>query len=177
MKNKGFENVSKTIEQTMEVLPGGTRRLAAQLSTSVDLCYLWEVLTSYNKLSEFIPNLLSSEVLSRVENEIYIKQIGSQEFLGFDFSAEVFIKLIEDRKNALLTFSLVKGDFRRFEGSWKIRECSSGNGSSLIYELVVQGCFGMPVTLIEKHLKKNLTTNLLAVEKAALEISGKKEEK
>ena len=170
MKNKG----SNTIEQTMEVLPAGTRRLAAQLSTPLEICYLWEVLTSYEKLSEFIPNLLSSEVLSRVENQIFLKQIGSQEFLGFNFSAEVFIKLIEDRNNALLSFSLIKGDFRKFEGSWKIKESSTGNGSSLIYELIVQGCFGMPVTLIEKHLRKNLTTNLLAVEKAAFEICSQK---
>jgi len=174
MKNKDFEKGKNTIEQTMEVLPAGTRRLAAQLSTPLEICYLWEVLTSYEKLSEFIPNLLSSEVLSRVENQIFLKQIGSQEFLGFNFSAEVFIKLIEDRNNALLSFSLIKGDFRKFEGSWKIKESSTGNGSSLIYELIVQGCFGMPVTLIEKHLRKNLTTNLLAVEKAAFEICSQK---
>ena len=174
MKNKDFEKGKNTIEQTMEVLPAGTRRLAAQLSTPLEICYLWEVLTSYEKLSEFIPNLLSSEVLSRVENQIFLKQIGSQEFLGFNFSAEVFIKLIEDRSNAMLSFSLIKGDFRKFEGSWKIKESSTGNGSSLIYELIVQGCFGMPVTLIEKHLRKNLTTNLLAVEKAAFEICSQK---
>jgi len=174
MKNKDFEKGKNTIEQTMEVLPAGTRRLAAQLSTPLEICYLWEVLTSYEKLSEFIPNLLSSEVLSRVENQIFLKQIGSQEFLGFNFSAEVFIKLIEDRSNAVLSFSLIKGDFRKFEGSWKIKESSTGNGSSLIYELIVQGCFGMPVTLIEKHLRKNLTTNLLAVEKAAFEICSQK---
>ncbi len=174
MKNKDFDKGRNTIEQTMEVLPAGTRRLAAQLSTPLEICYLWEVLTSYEKLSEFIPNLLSSEVLSRVENQIFLKQIGYQEFLGFNFSAEVFIKLIEDRSNAVLSFSLIKGDFRKFEGSWKIKESSTGKGSSLIYELIVQGCFGMPVTLIEKHLRKNLTTNLLAVEKAAIEICSQK---
>ena len=75
----------------MEVLPAGTRRLAAQLTTVLDFNSLWKVLTNYNKLSEFIPNLFSSEVISRTENEVNIKQVGSQEFLGLNFSAEVLI--------------------------------------------------------------------------------------
>ncbi len=170
MTDQYFDTGIKTIEQTMEVLPEGTRRLAAQLITPSDSECLWSVLTNYNKLSDFIPNLISSKVVSRKENQIYLKQIGSQEFLGFNFSAEVFIKLIEDKKNGTLSFSLIKGDFRKFDGSWKITNAPSVKGSSLTYELIVQGCFGMPVALIEKHLRKNLTTNLLAVEKAALEI-------
>ncbi len=170
---QGGEKSSKTIEQTMEVLPGGTRRLAAHLTTSIELGYLWKVLTSYDKLSEFIPNLQSSEVLSREGTQIQLKQVGSQEFLGFNFSAEVLIKLVEDKKNWILSFSLIKGDFRRFEGSWKISQSPVGERTSLTYELIVQGCFGMPVALIEQHLRTNLRINLLAVEQAAMEMSLK----
>ncbi len=174
MSRKDFEKVSisRTIEQTMEVLPGGTRRLAAQLTTFLDFDCIWEVLTNYNNLSDFIPNLFSSEVLSRKDNEVHLKQVGSQEFLGLNFSAEVFIRLIEDKPNGILRFNLIKGDFRRFEGSWKISHFPLEKCSSLTYELIVQGCFGMPVALIEKHLRKNLKTNLLAVEQAAFAIKG-----
>ncbi len=168
-----FKNVTnRTIEQTMEVLPAGTRRLAAQLTTILDFDSLWKVLTNYNQLSDFIPNLYSSEVISRTENQVHIKQVGSQEFLGLNFSAEVLINLIEDKTNGILTFNLIKGDFRRFEGSWRISHSPVENRNSLTYELIVQGCFGMPVSLIEKHLRKNLKTNLLAVEKAAFELSS-----
>ena len=166
-----LENKNRTIEQTMEVLPGGTRRLAAQLTTFLDFDSLWKVLTDYNRLSDFIPNLLSSEVLLKADNHVHLKQVGSQEFLGLNFSAEVCIKLIEEKENGVIRFSLIKGDFRRFEGSWQISTSPFNQGCALTYELIVQGCFGMPVALIEKHLKKNLTTNLLAVEKAASEIS------
>ena len=167
-----YNRSGNTIEQTMEVLPGGTRRLAAQLTTFVDFDSLWQVLTNYNQLSEFIPNLISSVVISRAENQVQLKQIGSQEFLGFNFSAEVFIDLIEDRPNGEISFSLIKGDFRRFEGSWKISKSPLVEGSSLTYELTVQGCLGMPVKLIEKHLHKNLINNLLSVEEAAFALKN-----
>ena len=42
-------NDYKTIEQTMEKLSGGTRRLAAQLTTSASFESLWNVLTDYDQ--------------------------------------------------------------------------------------------------------------------------------
>ena len=51
-----------------------------------------------------------------------LKQVGAQDFLGMKFSAEVTIDLFEEKELGLLNFSLIKGDFRRFEGSWKIQK-------------------------------------------------------
>ena len=160
----------ETIEQTMEILPKGTRRLAAQLRTPQSFDSLWSVLTDYDRLSEFIPNLESSQVISRKDFKVDLKQVGSQEFFGFKFSAEVWLQLIEDRSMGVLKFHLIKGDFQRFEGSWKITKGANGQGNFLLYELTVQGCVGMPVALIEQRLRKDLRANLLAVEKAALGI-------
>ncbi len=159
---------NRTIEQTMEVLPRGTRRLAAQLRTTACFDSLWKVLTSYDRLNEFIPNLDKSIVESRKGDVITLRQVGSQDFLGFKFSAEVLLELTEMKEQGVLRFSLIKGDFRRFDGSWLIHKLPNQEGSSLVYELTVQGCMGMPVSLIETRLRKDLTNNLLAVEKVAL---------
>jgi len=165
----GIVNRERTIEQTMEVLPKGTRRLAAQLRTPIGFESLWSVLTCYEKLHEFIPNLDKSDVEHRQGNQITLRQVGSQQFLGFKFSAEVRLKLIESKNEGFLRFSLLKGDFRRFEGSWSVSNLPNEEGSSLVYELTVQGCLGMPVSLIENRLREDLTNNLLAVEKAAFD--------
>lgn len=69
--------------------------------------------------------------------------------------------------NFLLKFSLIKGDFRRFEGSWKIQTLKETKKNSLIYDLTVQGCQWMPIGMIEKRLKKDLSENLIAVDKQA----------
>ena len=158
---------SQTIEQTMERFPSGTRRLAAQLRTPVQVDALWHILTDYNNLSQHIPNLSSSNLLSREGNCVYLEQVGSQRLMGFSFSAKVLLELIEDKELGTLDFKLMKGAFRRFEGSWKMQELNDGDGTCLLYELTVQGCIGMPVTLIEQRLREDLKTNLLAVEKAA----------
>ncbi len=158
----------RTIEQTMEVLPKGTRRLAAQLRTSATFDALWTILTTYDQLSNFIPNLSSSKLLSRQANRVELRQVGSQVFLGFTFTAEVLLELFEEKDKGLLKFNLIEGDFRRFEGSWLITPSQNKCDTSLVYELTVQGALGMPVGLIENRLRQDLANNLLAVERAAL---------
>ena len=161
------KNDYRTIEQTMEKLSGGTRRLAAQLTTSATFDSLWNVLTDYDRLNLYIPNLLSSKKIYRKNNNVHLKQVGAQDFLGMKFSAEVTIDLFEEKELGLLKFSLIKGDFRRFEGSWKIQTIKDTPKNSLLYDLTVQGCQWMPIGMIEKRLKKDLSENLIAVDKQA----------
>ncbi len=170
--SQGLENHSqnddyRTIEQTMEKLSGGTRRLAAQLTTSATFDSLWNVLTDYDRLNLYIPNLLSSKKIYKNRNNVRLKQVGAQDFLGMKFSAEVTIDLFEEKELGLLKFSLIKGDFRKFEGSWKIQTIQNTSKNSLIYDLTVQGCQWMPIGMIEKRLKKDLSENLVAVDKQA----------
>jgi len=163
LQNKDY----RTIEQTMEKLPGGTRRLAAQLTTSATFESLWSVLTDYNRLNLYIPNLLSSKKIFQKNNNVQLRQVGAQDFLGMKFSAEVTIDLFEEKELGLLRFSLIKGDFRKFEGSWTIQKIKDTTKNSLIYDLTVQGCQWMPIGMIEKRLKKDLSQNLIAVDRQA----------
>ena len=160
-------NDYRTIEQTMEKFSGGTRRLAAQLTTSASFDSLWSVLTDYDRLNLYIPNLLSSKKIFQKGNNVHLKQVGAQDFLGMKFSAEVTIDLFEDKELGLLKFNLIKGDFRKFEGSWKIQNIKNTSTNSLIYDLTVQGCQWMPIAMIEKRLKKDLSENLIAVDRQA----------
>ena len=162
-KKKGY----RTIEQTMEKFSGGTRRLAAQLTTSASFDSLWNVLTDYDRLNLYIPNLLSSKKIYQKNNNVHLKQVGAQDFFGMKFSAEVTINLFEDKEHGLLKFNLIKGDFRKFEGSWRIQNIKNTSKNSLIYDLTVQGCQWMPIGMIEKRLKKDLSENLIAVDRQA----------
>ena len=165
--NHSERNDYRTIEQTMEKLSGGTRRLAAQLTTSASFDSLWNVLTDYDRLNLYIPNLLSSKKIYQKDNNVHLKQVGAQDFLGMKFSAEVTISLFEDKELGLLKFNLIRGDFRKFEGSWQIQNTKDTSKNSLIYDLTVQGCQWMPIGMIEKRLKKDLSENLIAVDRQA----------
>lgn len=163
----GSESCSlDTIQQDMERLPQGTRRLAVRLRVDLAPEWLWAVLTDYASLSRFIPNLESSRLLWRRANVVGLEQTGAQSFIGLRFKARVQLELTEELEQRRLSFVMVKGDFRRFEGAWQIGHDASG--TTLFYELTVQGCVGMPIALIEQRLREDLAANLRAVQQEAL---------
>ena len=154
-----------TIQQEMERLPQGTRRLAVQLRLPLDPRWIWSVLTDYANLNSFIPNLASSRELWRRGNRVGLEQVGTQQFCGLRFSAKVELEIEEDLEAGELRFCMCRGDFRRFEGCWQIGR--TGEITHLLYELTVQGRPGMPIGLIEQRLREDLANNLRGVQREA----------
>lgn len=154
-----------TIQQDMERLPNGKRRLAVQLRLPTDPQWIWQVLTDYDNLHRFIPNLEHSRVMWRRDNKVGVEQVGSQVFCGLRFSARVTLELTEAIEDSRLPFRMIQGDFRCFEGEWRFG--SDATSSWLFYALLVQGKPGMPIGLIEQRLQQDLANNLRGVQKEA----------
>ena len=159
-----------TIQQQMERLPQGVRRLAVQLRLNVEPIWLWTVLTDYEHLHQFIPNLASSRLLWRGNDRVALEQVGSQQFCGMRFSARVQLELHEQLEQGRLGFRMLEGDFRCFEGAWCVG--ADATSSWLFYDLTVQGKPGMPIGLIEQRLQQDLASNLRGVQREALKRSG-----
>ncbi|MEM7062222.1 MAG: SRPBCC family protein [Cyanobacteria bacterium P01_B01_bin.77] len=125
---------------------------------------VWKILTDYEKLSDFVPNLTSSRLLSRPDGGIRLEQIGAQCFLNFKFCARVILDMTEVFPQEI-GFSMVEGDFKKFIGRWSLKPAllDEQDATVLSYELVVQPPLAMPVQLIEHHICTNLTQNLLAI--------------
>ena len=164
----GFPDASctlDTIQQDMERLPMGMRRLAVQLRMAVDPQWLWAVLTDYDNLHRFIPNLASSRQIWRRANRVAVEQVGTQQFCGLRFSARVTLELEEERASGRLGFRMLDGDFRCFQGTWMVG--SDATSSWLLYDLTVQGKPGMPIGLIEQRLQEDLANNVRGVQQEA----------
>ncbi len=160
-----------TIQQVMERRAGGLRRLAVQLRMGLDPTWIWGVLTDYDNLHRYIPNLASSRQLWRRANRVALEQVGTQQFCGLRFSARVELELEEDLAGGRLSFQMLSGDFRRFEGHWQVSQDTGG--STLLYDLTVQGRPGMPIALIEQRLQDDLASNIRGVQQEAQRRAGR----
>jgi ribosome-associated toxin RatA of RatAB toxin-antitoxin module len=127
---------------------------------------LWSVLTDYERLHEFIPNLASSRLLWRDGDRVALEQVGTQQFCGFRFSARVQLELLEQPAEGMLCFRMLQGDFRCFRGVWKLTP--EAGCTRLLYDLTVQGKPGMPIGLIEQRLQQDLANNVRGVQQEAL---------
>jgi ribosome-associated toxin RatA of RatAB toxin-antitoxin module len=129
---------------------------------------LWQVLTHYEALADFIPNLSVSQRLPHPTGGIRLEQVGVQKLLKISFKARVVLDLTEypcDR----IDFTMVEGDFQTFTGAWQLEPME--NGVYLAYHVTVIPKRTLPIQLIEGRICKDLPVNLLAIRDRAQALS------
>jgi ribosome-associated toxin RatA of RatAB toxin-antitoxin module len=154
----------KAVAVQIEKIAERQRQITAKIQIPQPVAQVWKVLTDYEALADFIPNLATSRLLEHPHDGIRLEQIGSQRFLRFNFSARVVLDL-EEKFPQEITFRMIEGDFKDFSGSWGLEPYSLAQemGTNLCYILRVWPKRTMPVGIIERRLAKDLQLNLLAI--------------
>lgn len=157
------DNGDGALEIATEKLQGRQRRILAAISIPCSVEQVWQVLTDYEHLADFVPNLTVSRRLETSGSETLLEQVGAQCFLNVKFCARVVLNMVEQFPHQI-GFTMVEGDFKSFEGSWKLRpDDSSFNATRLTYEVNICPPKAIPAVLIERHLRHDLTQNLHAI--------------
>ncbi len=151
-----------------EKLDKRQRRITAKILLPFTQEQVWQVLTDYECLADFIPNLATSQLLEHPQGGIRLEQVGVQNALFLKFSARVVLDMTEDFLKAI-HFEMVEGDFKAFSGDWLLEPTSEG--TQLTYSLFIWPKRTMPIIAIEKRLRFDLPRNLIAV-KRRLETSN-----
>lgn len=157
-----------TVKIITEKRPAKERRILASVVIPQPVERVWQVITDYERLADFIPSITSSKLLPNSEGRIRLEQVGTQCFLKVKFCARVVLDMTEDFPYEL-GFAMQDGDFKTFEGCWKLQPSDDAQSTHLSYDLSVKAPRAMPAGLIEHHLCRNLTLNLLAIRQRALE--------
>lgn len=160
---------SERIEIATEPLGQRSRRITAEIWLPHSLEQIWQLLTDYDHLADFIPNLDQSRILASPDaHTTRIEQIGAECFLAIRFCARVVLDMAESFPHRI-DFQMVEGDFRSFSGSWNLQpqEQAGQAGTHLRYVVQIEPTRLMPIGLIERHLSKNLMLNLAAIRQQA----------
>lgn len=142
------------------------RRIQVRIEVPVAIADLWRVLTDYDRLADFIPNLSISNRLPTTDGSIRLEQVGSQCFLRFRFCARVVLAM-QEFPHDRLTFQMLDGDFEQFEGTWQL-EATDEQTTYLTYAVTLAPKLPMPIQLIEAQLDQSLASNLIAMRDEAI---------
>jgi ribosome-associated toxin RatA of RatAB toxin-antitoxin module len=155
----------------VEKLAERQRQITAKVQIPHPIEKVWKILTDYEALPEFIPNLAKSCLLEHPNGGIRLEQVGSQRLLNFKFCARVVLDL-EEIFPKLINFQMVEGDFKGFSGFWCLEPYSFGaeQGTILCYTIQVWPKLTMPIAIIENRLSKDLRLNLLAIRQRASDL-------
>ena len=155
-----LEALQAGVEVSTDRAEGRRRQISARIHIPHPQAQIWEILTDYDQLADFIPNLAKSQRLPQPNHLIRIEQVGSEVFLKFKFRARVVLDMIEHYPERI-DFKMVEGDFKEFAGSWKLE--STSDGTDLRYTVTILPPLAMPVGLIERRLRSGLVMNLSAI--------------
>ncbi|KAK1309702.1 hypothetical protein QJS10_CPA08g00691 [Acorus calamus] len=143
---------------------GGARRcVIASITVKAPLREVWKVLTAYEALPEFVPNLAISKILLRANNKVRILQEGCKGLLYMVLHARVVLDLHEKLEQEI-RFEQVEGDFESFRGRWVFEQL--GNHHTLLKYVVesrIRKDTFLSEAILEEVIYEDLPSNLCAI--------------
>ena len=92
------------------------RRIFAEVRVHASVDQVWRVITDYDHLADFVPNLVSSERLPcTIPGRIHLRQLGCSQSIFWRLEAEAVLECVEVQKTMgakELKFKAIEGDFK-----------------------------------------------------------------
>ncbi|XP_059067601.1 uncharacterized protein LOC131029727 [Cryptomeria japonica] len=142
---------------------GVHRRVIATITIKAPSQSVWKVLTAYESLPEFVPNLAISKIISRENNKVCLLQEGCKGLLYMVLHARIVLDLWEHPEHEIL-FEQVEGDFDSFRGNWILEQLGSQHTLlKYVVETKMQKNCLLAEAIVEEVIYKDLPSNLCAL--------------
>jgi ribosome-associated toxin RatA of RatAB toxin-antitoxin module len=127
-----------------------TVRATFEVSQPAEIAFA--VLTDYEAIPRFMPNISSSVVLERAGARAVVEQEAVSRLMMFSKRVHLVLD-IEEGADTLTFTDRCRQSFVRYEGAWRVSE---QNGRTLIsYELTAQPTFDVPEFVLRRVLKRD----------------------
>ncbi len=120
----------------------------------------WQVLSDYDHLAGFVPDLRVSRVISAPGQPLLVEQSGEAGFLIFRFSVDVVLE-IEEAPPQRLGFRAIRGNMRSMQGEWRIEP--SAPGVRLVYTAELEPAFWVPPIIGPVVMRRDIAGQIEAV--------------
>lgn len=134
----------------------------ATAMVAAPLTRVWRVLTGYERMSEFVPDLESCKVLSRNGNEVIIEQFGVARFLFMSKAIHLIVRATEQPMSSI-DISLISGDMKHYESRWELIPVPETGGTKIVYSGKLAPNFYVPGVLGSNMIRNNIQHMMAAV--------------
>jgi len=145
----------KSIEVVFE---GDAYITNAVFQTSAPPNIAWDVLTDFDNLQKWVPNVTESKAVKRDENQVIVEQKGVARYgaLRFPYTSQ---RKIELKQPTNIKTMQIKGSMKRVESTLLIEP--EGKGTRIVYHLEIVPSFvaagGMSKEFVEHEVREQFT--------------------
>lgn len=148
--------------------------IRAQARVGAPAAVVWQVLTDYEHLPQFIPGITRSVVKERRGERLIVEQTGEARFLLFTFPVEVTYEVTESPQ-ASMSSRAIAGNLKRMAGRYDIE--ADGRGARLRYAGFVDPDFDVPDFLetaaLRSMVDEQFSALVVEIERRAAAQAGK----
>jgi ribosome-associated toxin RatA of RatAB toxin-antitoxin module len=98
---------------------GDSFKVEAAAEFEAEVTLAWEVLTDYDRLSEFIPGMHSSRIVSRTKRSVIVDQSGEARLLFLSFPIKVRLE-VEEFPYERIVSRAIEGNFKELRGAYTL---------------------------------------------------------
>ena len=110
------------------------------------------VLTDYERIPRFMPDIKTSIVLERTAGRAVVEQEGVSHFLMFSKRVHLVLEITE-AADSLRFRDRCGRSFASYDGSWTLS--SENGGARIVYELRAQPSFSVPASVLKRLLRRD----------------------
>lgn len=130
-------STSGEVDFQMETGRGRERNFLVRAPSKAPANKLWETLTSYDRLRQFVPDMLVSEREGQDGGAIIFHSVCLTRFMFFVFKMNLHLRIMEHPQQKTLEFERIAGEFESFRGAIEIASDPATRQTTLIFRASV----------------------------------------
>lgn len=134
---------------------GSAVAVNARASLNAPLAIIWNTLTDYERLPEFIPGMKRSRIIGRRGPAAIVEQDGEAGFLVFRVPIHVVVESAEYPPH-LITIHVVRGNLRQLEGRYQIEQGASAEEHLLRWSGLIEADTVLPAFITVPLMRANI---------------------
>lgn len=111
-----------------------------------------DVLSDYEGIPRFMPDVRTSTVLERGPGRVLVAQEAVSQFMLFSRKVHLVLEVIEEGNSIRFTDRSRKS-FHHYRGSW--HAVGTANGAAITYELAAKPAFDVPEFILKRLLRRD----------------------
>ncbi|KAK9813756.1 hypothetical protein WJX73_007148 [Symbiochloris irregularis] len=157
-----------------------SKRVVGEVCVNTTVEQVWSVITDFEALPEFIPNLETTELVEgSPPGCVWLRQKACSQSLFWRLQASAVLELREVHKphgRRELRFHMLEGDLQEFTGRWVLEPVHEDDQElcQLRYEISIVPKQYIPASIVRQVIKCGLPANLDALASRAERIALKK---
>jgi ribosome-associated toxin RatA of RatAB toxin-antitoxin module len=141
---------------------GKVYQIASSGEVAASPATVWRILTDYNHMADYVPDLKSARVVSRTGDKVLLEQHGAARLLFFSKDIRIVVEVHEQSPNKI-DVSLVDGDMKVYRCSWELDPLGATGGTRVLYKATIEPKFYVPGVVGTSLVRKDIARMMKAV--------------